>query len=75
MASKWFGLYFYPGADGAWTQTTKLTAADAAENDDFGIDVAISGDTVIVGARATMEAKTAVQPTFSSGRRHLDAIH
>ena len=30
--------------------TTKLTAADAAKGDEFGISVAIDGDTVVVGA-------------------------
>jgi hypothetical protein len=34
-----------------WGQVTKLTAADAAPEDQFGFSVAISGDTVIVGAR------------------------
>jgi hypothetical protein len=31
-------------------QTAKLTASDGVGNDDFGWDVAISGDTVVVGA-------------------------
>ena len=35
---------------GAWTQQAKLTAADAAAGDYFGSSVAISGNTVIVGA-------------------------
>ena len=33
------------------TPTAKLTASDEAANDYFGFDVAISGDTVVVGAR------------------------
>ena len=32
-------------------QMARLTAADGAENDNFGYSVAISGDTVVVGAR------------------------
>lgn len=36
--------------DGAWPQTAKLTASDGAENDLFGRNVSISGDTVVVGA-------------------------
>ena len=36
-----------------WTQQQKLTAADGAAFDSFGISVAISGDTVIVGADGT----------------------
>jgi len=33
-----------------WTQKAKLTASDAAANDEFGYSVAVSGDTVVVGA-------------------------
>ena len=32
------------------TQTAKLTASDGAADDDFGISVSISGNTVVVGA-------------------------
>ena len=41
---------FHRGASGAWTREAKLTASDAAEGDQFGWSVAISGDTAIVGA-------------------------
>jgi hypothetical protein len=34
----------------SWGQVRKLTASDAADNDYFGGSVAISGDTVVVGA-------------------------
>src|SRR5581483_1011627 len=37
------------GADN-WGQAQKLTASDPATGDEFGIAVAISGDTVVVGA-------------------------
>ena len=33
-----------------WSWSAKLTASDAAENDEFGISVAVDGDTIIVGA-------------------------
>ena len=33
-----------------WDQIAKLTASDGAANDNFGIDVSISGDLAIVGA-------------------------
>ena len=33
-----------------WSWSAKLTADDAAENDEFGISVAVHGDTVVVGA-------------------------
>jgi hypothetical protein len=37
------------GAD-EWNQVAKLTAGDAAPHAQFGYDVAISGDTIVVGA-------------------------
>ena len=36
---------------GTYSQVAKLTAADAAANDEFGRSVAIDGGTVVVGAR------------------------
>ena len=36
--------------DGTWNETTVLTASDGGQGDSFGISVAISGDTVLVGA-------------------------
>ena len=41
--------YIYKLAGGVW-QETKLLASDGASNDYFGISVATSGDTVVVGA-------------------------
>jgi hypothetical protein len=37
--------------DQPWREVGKLTASDAAEEDHFGVSVAISGDYAIVGAR------------------------
>ena len=37
------------GGAGAWGQVAQLTAADAARRDRFGLSVALSGDTVVVG--------------------------
>ncbi len=42
--------YVFERAGNAWTQAHKLTAADGQTNDYFGISVAISGDTAVVGA-------------------------
>ncbi len=39
------------GGAGNWGQVKKLTASDAQAADEFGWSVAVSGDTVIVGAR------------------------
>ena len=35
---------------GVWSQAAKLTASDRASNDEFGISVAVDGETVVVGA-------------------------
>jgi hypothetical protein len=40
------------GGANNWGQVQKLAASDAAEGDQFGVSVAISGDTVVVGANA-----------------------
>lgn len=37
------------GAD-SWGEVAKITASDAAENDYFGVSVAITGNTVVVGS-------------------------
>lgn len=41
-------VFIYSGS--TWTQQAKLTASDAATDDEFGISVAIDGDYAIVGA-------------------------
>ena len=41
---------FTSDGSGSWTQQGKLTASDAASSDNFGDSVAISGDTVVIGA-------------------------
>lgn len=42
--------YVFIRSGNVWTQQQKLTASDAAEGDFFGESVAISGNTVVVGA-------------------------
>jgi len=42
--------YVYRFAVGMWIQQQKLTASDADNGDDFGIAVAISGETIVVGS-------------------------
>jgi hypothetical protein len=38
------------GGPNAWDQVAKLTASDGSDADQFGISVAVSGDTALVGA-------------------------
>ena len=42
---------FERGPAGAWTQTAKLQASDLQDSDYFGTSVAVSGDTLVVGAK------------------------
>lgn len=42
--------YVFKSIGGTWVQQIKLTASDPRPNDLFGFDVAVSGDTVVVGA-------------------------
>jgi hypothetical protein len=42
--------YVFVRAEGNWVYQAKLTAADGTTNDKFGNSVAISGDSVLVGA-------------------------
>src|SRR6266581_3247998 len=44
--------YVFVRSGGTWSQQQKLTAGDAAPYDAFGCSVAISGNTVVVGAPA-----------------------
>ena len=43
-------VYVFTRSGTDWSQQAKLTAADGAKGDVFGISVALSGDTVVVGA-------------------------
>src|SRR4030095_6915021 len=42
--------YVFVRSGGVWSQQQKLGGPGAGEGDDFGLSVAISGDTVVVGA-------------------------
>ena len=44
-------VYIFTRSGATWTQQAKLTASDGTAGDYFGWSVAISGDTVVVGAR------------------------
>ncbi len=42
--------YIFEKIDGEWTQVLKLTPSDGAAIDQFGVSVAINGNTAVVGA-------------------------
>jgi hypothetical protein len=72
----------HAGAD-AWDEVQKLTSGDTAIGDDFGATVAISGDTLLVGAPyddhgSSLEAAGSVlrlrdRPSGPSGQGQLEA--
>jgi hypothetical protein len=43
-------VYIFTRTGSTWSQQAKLTAEDGTEGDVFGISIAISGDTILVGA-------------------------
>jgi hypothetical protein len=47
--------YVFVRTDGTWTKQARLTASDAEAEDYFGSSVAVSGDTIVVGAPAEDE--------------------
>ena len=47
-------------SNGAWSQQAKLTASAGADGDEFGISVAVDGDTVVVGARGNVSKTGAI---------------
>jgi nucleoside-specific outer membrane channel protein Tsx len=42
--------YVFVRSNGGWSEQAKLTASDGAEGDEFGSSVALSRDTIVVGA-------------------------
>jgi len=53
---------------GTWQEIKKLTADDAADQDEFGISVAVSGDLVIVGADLKHETGVSTGAAYIFGR-------
>lgn len=57
----WAGAaYVYVRSGGVWSQEAYLKASDTLNNDEFGAAVAISGDTLAVGAQYEDSAATGV---------------
>ena len=44
-------VYVFTRSGSSWSQQAKITAADGAETDIFGVRVALSGDTILISAR------------------------
>jgi uncharacterized repeat protein (TIGR01451 family) len=56
--------YVFVRSGSSWTEQAKLTASDAAANDQFGFSVAISGDTAVAGAPNDNEAAFAAGAAY-----------
>lgn len=56
------------GSGGAWSQQAKLTAPDGYTNDQFGVDVDVSGNLVIVG---TSKAYDVIKQTTAPGAAYV----
>ncbi|NDD64580.1 MAG: hypothetical protein EBZ36_11500 [Acidobacteria bacterium] len=52
--------YVFVRSNGSWSQQAYLKASNTGANDEFGISVAISGETVVVGAIAESSNATGV---------------
>jgi hypothetical protein len=48
--------YVFVRSGTSWSQQAKLTALDAAANDEFGNSISVSGDTALIGARSDDDA-------------------
>jgi hypothetical protein len=60
-------VYVFVNSGGVWSQQAELSAADGASNDNFGVNVAISGDTVVVGASGKNSFAGAIYVFVRSG--------
>jgi putative cell wall-binding protein len=62
--------YVFVRSGATWTQQTKLTAADGAPGDGFGVSVAVSGDTAMIGALADDDMGTDSGSVYVASRSH-----
>lgn len=58
-----------------WTQQAYLKAPQSNVNDEFGWSVAISGDTVVIGARLEDSSSTGVNSTANEGALNAGAAY
>ena len=51
--------YVFVGGGTSWSQQAKLTASDGAAGDEFGLSVALNGDTAVIGANGKTNSRGA----------------
>jgi hypothetical protein len=66
-ASSKGAAYVFTYANASWSQQAELDASDGVANDFFGISVALSGGTAIVGANGSLSGKGAAYVFSRSG--------
>ncbi|MCP3962331.1 MAG: DUF11 domain-containing protein [bacterium] len=68
--SKSGSAYVFVRSGTSWIEREKLTASDAAPGDEFGDSVAVSGDTILIGAARNDDACPA-NPDCNSGSAYV----
>lgn len=63
--------YVFVRSGGTWTEQQKLVADDRAEQDSFGYSVALSGDTIIVGADSDTQPIPGAVPLIEAGSAYV----
>ncbi len=64
-------VYVFTRAAGQWTQQAKLTAFDGVTGDNFGGSVAISGDTIVVGASGAVPSQGGAVTYTNRGQAYV----
>jgi hypothetical protein len=67
--------YVFVRSGGVWTQQAYLKASNTDFGDNFGVSVAISGDTIVVGANFEESAATGVNGNQTDNSGHCGAAY
>lgn len=68
-------VYVYERINGSWTQQAYLKASNTGSNDLFGSSVAISGDTIVVGASHEDGGGSGVNPSSDESMTDSGAVY
>lgn len=67
--------YIYKRSGSTWSQQAYLKASNAGERDDFGVLVAISGDTVVIAATRESGGGVGVNPSSNEDADNAGAVY
>jgi hypothetical protein len=67
--------YVFTRSDSTWNQQAYLKASNTGANDNFGCSVAVSGDTVVVGAYGESSSTTGVNSMPNEGGSYAGAAY